>query len=195
MEVKDELLKDLEGALRLYVDPEKIDCVWVNLDPPGYGQGGIGLDQIATHLASLGYRKVTTCEKCNWNGTCCKALTHNGGDVDFCSQGIPKEEEKSMNTPQTELLKTTASTVDIDFDEWMACACANAKAKFVRKRKEGYTGWTDPALWDVFMKGIHKNLAQVESPDTDASQKADALIDIINFAVMAWRTTKKEAAQ
>lgn len=106
-----------------------------------------------------------------------------------------KEEEKSMNTPQTELLETTAITADIDFDEWMACACANAKAKFVRKRKEGYTGWTDPALWDVFMKGIHKNLAQVESPDTDASQKADALIDIINFAVMAWRTTKKEAAQ
>lgn len=155
------------------------------------------------------YREACQCNKTM--GWCPNAAMHDGAVVGLGSvfyelvQGArtsaelieeaEKEEEKSMNTPQTELLKTTASTVDIDFDEWMACACANAKAKFVRKRKEGYTGWTDPALWDVFMKGIHKNLAQVESPDTDASQKADALIDIINFAVMAWRTTKKEAAQ
>lgn len=103
MEVKDELLKDLEGALRLYVDPEKIDCVWVNLDPPGYGQGGIGLDQIAARLAALGYRKVTTCEKCKWWtdsgdkmwGTCKKP--YESADITtvnyYCSKGEPKEGE------------------------------------------------------------------------------------------------------
>lgn len=91
MDAKDELLKDLEGALRLYVDPEKIDCVWVNLDPPGYGQGGIGLDQIAARLAALGYRKVTTCSECEYwekdEGPNEGHYCFNIGDVGSCEAG------------------------------------------------------------------------------------------------------------
>lgn len=102
MEVKDELLKDLEQ------DVYDAYSIWASRACDGNGAEG-AFKTIATHLASLGYRKVTTCSECKYwhprgndgdirTGYCTQGYEPLGWEVSeyseyhFCSAGEPKED-------------------------------------------------------------------------------------------------------